>query len=190
MLIELVDIINGIEYNVPIDMEYDDNNQNLHIDLKAGTQKLNGNQVEQLVRFRHNNDGSTYPWDYGIEDYGRMKTQRGVIKTIAKQTIQLKHVWKVGEIVDTIGKNIETNLDLGMVKDYIPYGMEVNVDSIVSEQLPGVDDEILPVDSSSKVWFFFPDEEKTKEAVDKVFGREKVVDETNTNEVKPETNEV
>jgi hypothetical protein len=68
--------------------------------------------------------------------------------------------------------------------------MEINVEDIVSEQLPGVDDRILPVDSSGEVWFFFPDEEETIEIVDKVFGREKVVDETNTNEVKTETNEV
>ena len=39
-LIKLVDAIGGVEFNVPIDMKYDDPTQDLHIDLKAGEQVL------------------------------------------------------------------------------------------------------------------------------------------------------
>ena len=73
---ELVDIIGEVEFDVPINMDYDDDSQQLYIHLQKGIQKLNGDKVEQLVRFRHNNNGSTYPYEYGIEDYGRMRTQR------------------------------------------------------------------------------------------------------------------
>ena len=62
--IELVDAIGGVTFNVPIDMDYDDTSQDLHIHLKAGEQKLDGDKAEQLVRFRHNNDGTTYPEEY------------------------------------------------------------------------------------------------------------------------------
>lgn len=86
---ELVDIIGEVEFDVPINMDYDDDSQQLYIHLQKGIQKLNGDKVEQLVRFRHNNNGSTYPYEYGIEDYGRMRTQRELIKTILKQTVQL-----------------------------------------------------------------------------------------------------
>ncbi len=44
-----------MEFNVPIDMKYDDPTQDLHIDLKAGVQKLNGDKAEQLLRWRHSN---------------------------------------------------------------------------------------------------------------------------------------
>lgn len=50
-LIKLVDVIGGITFDVPIDMNYDDTSQNLHIHLKAGEQKLDGDKAEQLVRF-------------------------------------------------------------------------------------------------------------------------------------------
>ena len=63
-LVKLVDTIEGLDFNVPIDMNYDDSTQDLHIHLAAGYQTLNGAQVEQLVRFRHNNDGSSYPYSY------------------------------------------------------------------------------------------------------------------------------
>jgi len=59
-LVRLVDQMGGVEFNVPIDMDYDDWEQDLHIHLKAGMQKLNGDQAEQVLRFRHNNDGSSY----------------------------------------------------------------------------------------------------------------------------------
>jgi LCP family protein required for cell wall assembly len=74
-LIELVDIVGGVEFDVPIDMNYDDKSQNLHIHLKKGTQLIDGKKAEQLLRFRHNNDGTSYSTEYGDNDYGRMKTR-------------------------------------------------------------------------------------------------------------------
>lgn len=40
-------------------MKYTDKKQGLYINLKAGVQKLDGDKAEQVVRFRHNSDGST-----------------------------------------------------------------------------------------------------------------------------------
>lgn len=48
----LVDGLGGIEANPPQAMRYRDRSQNLSIDLQAGLQRLQGGQVEQLVRFR------------------------------------------------------------------------------------------------------------------------------------------
>lgn len=48
----LVDGLGGIEANPPQAMRYRDKSQNLSIDLQAGLQRLQGRQVEQLVRFR------------------------------------------------------------------------------------------------------------------------------------------
>ena len=55
-LIELVDATGGITFNVPINMDYDDKVQDLHIHLKAGEQLIDGDKAEQLLRFRHNNN--------------------------------------------------------------------------------------------------------------------------------------
>lgn len=162
-LVELVDLIGGIEFNVPIDMKYDDYSQDLHIDLKEGLQNLNGEKVEQVVRFRHNNDGSTYPSEYGIEDYGRMRTQRDVIKTIAKQTIQFKNVKEIGNILDLVEKYVKTNIKFSELKDYIPYAVNINMDTIQTEQLPG-ESKIL-----NGIWFFLNDKEETEQVVNTLF---------------------
>lgn len=162
-LVELVDAIGGVEFNVPIDMKYDDYSQDLHVNLKEGWQKLSGDQVEQLVRFRHNADGSTYSCEYGMEDFGRMRTQREVIMAIAKQTIQFKNIKEIGNIIDIAEKYVKTNMDIKSLKDYIPYAININPDDIKAEQLPGQPKYL------NGISFFLYDEEEAKVVVDELF---------------------
>jgi len=162
-LVELVNEIGGVQFNVPMDMKYDDYSQELHVNLKEGWQTLNGDQVEQLVRFRHNADGSTYSDEYGIEDFGRMKTQREVIMAIAKQTIQLKNIKEIGSILDIANKYVKTNMNFKDLKDYIPYAINMNTDNIKAVQLPGESDYL------NGISFFLHDEEETKELVNELY---------------------
>lgn len=161
---KLVDAIGGVEFDVPINMNYDDYGQDLHINLKQGLQKLNGSQAEQVVRFRHNNDGSTYPYEYGGEDYGRMRTQRNLIIAVAKQTIKFKNITEIKNIINIMQDEVKTNIDFNLVKDYVPYAINMNMDEIQTAQLPGVSE------LRHGGWFFFHDEEKTKEVVNELFG--------------------
>ena len=162
-LVELVDTIGGVDFYVPMDMKYNDEGQDLHIDLKEGWQKLNGSQVEQLVRFRHNANGSTYSYEYGMEDLGRMKTQREVIKAIVKQTIKFKNVKDIGKLIDITEKYVKTNMNLQDLKDYIPYAVKMNADEIRTEQLPGIPKYI------NGISFFVYDEDETEEMVNEMF---------------------
>lgn len=136
-LIKIVDIIGGVNFDVPIKMAYDDPTQNLHIHLNKGMQKIDGEKAEQLLRFRHNNNGSTYSQEYGDNDYGRMKTQREFIKETMKQTLQLKNITKAKKIISAVFENVNTNVEEGLIKQYLPYAIEFNTDSILMEQLPG-----------------------------------------------------
>lgn len=136
-LIKIVDIIGGVNFDVPIKMDYDDPTQNLHIHLNKGMQKINGEKAEQLLRFRHNNNGSTYSQEYGDNDYGRMKTQREFIKETMKQTLQLKNITKAKKIISAVFENVNTNVEESLIKQYLPYAIEFNTDSILMEQLPG-----------------------------------------------------
>ena len=101
-LIKLVDVIGGVEFDVPINMNYHDDTQGLSIELSKGLQVLDGNHAEQLLRFRKNDDGTGYPAEYGSDDIGRMKTQRNFIMATAKQTLQAKNIFKIKDIIDII----------------------------------------------------------------------------------------
>ena len=167
-LIKLVDTIGGVDFNVPIDMNYDDPTQDLHIHFDAGLQTLNGEQVEELVRFRHNNDGSTYSYEYGMEDYGRMHTQRDLITAVAKQTIQFKNVKEIGNVIDILQKYVKTNMNLMELKDYIPYALDMNTDNIKTGQLPG-ESQVL-----NGTWFFLHDAYETEKLINELFKLETV----------------
>lgn len=167
-LIKLVDAIGGVTFNVPIDMKYDDPTQDLHINLKAGEQVIDGDKAEQLLRFRHSNPDkngvmTTYPEEYGDNDTGRMRTQREFITATLKQTLKPENIFKIGEILDIANQNVETNLEIGYLKDYVPYAVEFNTENLQTDTVPGVNDK------ANSLWFFFPNEKEMNAIIQKLF---------------------
>ena len=164
--IQLVDAIGGVTFNVPIDMDYDDTSQDLHIHLKAGEQLLDGDKAEQLVRFRHNNDGTTYPEEYGDNDLGRMRTQREFMMAVLKQTAKVENIFKLGEILDVAEQNVTTNINFAVAKDYIPYIVEFNTENLFTATLPGT---TPPWDETNGVSIFVADENETEKMIQELF---------------------
>ena len=159
----LVDEIGGVYFDVPIDMHYTDRNQNLYIDLKAGYQLLDGDKAEQLVRFRHNSDGTTYPASYGTQDTGRMRTQRNFISALIKQTVTPNNILKLGEFIDIANKYVKTNIPIDLLKDYIPYAVEFPIDNLVTDALPGEAKQL------NGVWLYLTDTEEAQKMIAEQF---------------------
>lgn len=164
-LIKLVDVIGGVTFNVPIDMDYDDTSQDLHIHLKAGEQLLNGDKAEQLVRFRHNNNGTSYPEEYGDNDTGRMRTQREFIMAVMKQTLKPENIFKIGEILDVAKEYVITNIDFDVIKDYVPYAVEFNTENLLTDTLPGTNTN----KNTSGTWVYVVDKKATQEMIEELF---------------------
>lgn len=162
-LIQLVDAIGGVTFTVPIDMDYDDPTQDLHIHLEAGEQLIDGPKAEQLLRFRHNNDGTSYPTSYGDNDLGRMRTQREFIQVTMKQLLKAENIFKITQILDIVYKNVTTNLDLNAIKDYVPYAVEFSADNLRSGVLPGTPE------LCNKIWIYTADKTATKDLVNDLF---------------------
>jgi LCP family protein required for cell wall assembly len=97
----IVDILGGVQYDVPIDMDYDDPVQDLSIHLKAGEQLLDGAAVEGLVRFRSG---------YANADLGRIDTQQDLLKEAAKQKLSFKYIFKFPAVMAELNRNFSTNL--------------------------------------------------------------------------------
>ena len=176
-LIQLVDAIDGVTFNVPINMDYDDPTQNLHIHLKAGEQKLTGSQAEGLVRFRHNNNGTTYSTEYGDNDIGRMRTQREFITEVMKQTLKPENILKINKIAEIAFNNIQTNMTFNTIKDYIPYAVSFNTENLKTGVLPGVPE------LCNKVYIYTVNKKQTKEVVEELFGQEEEIIDENTNTI-------
>ena len=175
-LVELVDAIGGVEFDVPIDMDYDDSSQDLYIHLDKGYQKLNGEQAEWLVRFRKNNNGTSYPSSYGDNDIGRMRTQREFLKTVAKQMIQIKNITKLKSFIDIFKQNVTTNItNWSLLKEYIPYLVDFNTENIQAESLPGAPANFGTYNLS----FFVHNEKETKKLVEELFAEQNGTEESN-----------
>lgn len=169
VVIKLVDAIGGVTFNVPIDMKYDDPTQDLHIDLKAGEQLLDGAKAEQLLRFRHNNDMTTYPAEYGDNDIGRMRTQREFIQETMKQLLRVENIFKISELVDIAFNNINTNLDIDVIKDYVPYVVEFNPQDLKTGTLPGASEQC------NGIWIYTYNKTQTAKLVKTLFEDEEPI---------------
>lgn len=162
-LIKLVDAIGGVTFDVPIDMDYEDSSQDLYIHLKAGEQLIDGSKAEQLLRFRHNDDGTTYPSSYGQQDLGRMRTQREFIIATLKQTLKPQNIFKLKQIIDIMAEDVNTNMDISKLKSYVPYAVKFNAENIRTGVVPG------DVEMCNGVSLYIANSKKTEEMVADLF---------------------
>ena len=192
-LVELVDTIGGVEFDVPIKMVYDDEGQKLHIHLEKGLQVLNGDKAEQLVRYRKPNttgdkSGESYSEVYGNDDLGRMKTQRNFIKAVVEQAIQLKNITKIGSFIDIFKNNVTTNIkNWSLIKDYIPYALDFNTEDIQMETIPG-ESPAPPYKETNGISFFIANEKETKKLVQELFNKQNAVESEEQEENSNKTN--
>ena len=163
---EVVNTIGGVKFNVPINMDYDDTTQDLAIHIKAGEQVLNGEQAEGVVRFRHNNDMTSYPIEYGDNDIGRMRTQREFLKAVMQQTLKLENIFKLNQWLEILHKNVKTNIDFDVAKDYIPYAVEFSTENLLTDTLPGTTPDLR---KTNNVSIFVADKKKTQQLVEELF---------------------
>jgi LCP family protein required for cell wall assembly len=98
--IRLVDALGGIEVTVPKKMDYVDNTQHLNIHFLPGKQLLNGQHMEEYVRFRHDKLG----------DIGRVQRQQEVLKAIQWTLLQPQTISKLPDLMKIAKENIDTDL--------------------------------------------------------------------------------
>ena len=144
-------------------MNYEDETQDIHIQLEEGYQHIDGAKAEQLLRFRKNNDGTGYSREYGADDYGRMRTQREFITEFVKQSLTAKNVFKMGDIIDILQQYINTIFDFSGVKDYIPYLVSFDTSSIKTATLPGISEK------HNGVWIYLHDKEESETLINEMF---------------------
>ena len=100
--IKIVDIIGGVEFDVPYDMYHADADPDFHIDLKKGYQTLNGKKAIQLVRFRGTK----------LNDFGRINMQKDFLIAMLKQVKNKFTIDKATSIIKTAYDSLKTNMPL------------------------------------------------------------------------------
>lgn len=124
---ELVDLLGGVEVNVPYEMRYVDQTQGLNIDLQPGLQVLTGDQAEQFARFR--SDG------YG--DIGRVQRQQQLLRALRDRITNPSVVAKIPQAIQLIQSHIDTNLTIEEILALANFATELEQDDFRMVMLPG-----------------------------------------------------
>ena len=91
---KFVDAMGGLDVNVEKRMKYRDRRGNLNIDLQAGPQHLDGMQVMQYARFRHDAEG----------DFGRIRRQQQLLELFSKAFRNKRIISRIPAMLNTLDR--------------------------------------------------------------------------------------
>ncbi len=125
---ELVNLMGGVTFDVPMDMAYEDPSQDLFIDLKQGSQHLSGEQAMWLVRFRSG---------YAAADLQRVSVQRDFMKAALSQWKKPWNIFRVPAALSLLSGHTLTDMAWN---NFTWLGISVvlcGTDGLESDTLPG-----------------------------------------------------
>lgn len=152
-VISCVDLLGGVEVNVPFHMSYSDpyDDPPLYIDIPEGKQVLNGEQSLKFLRYRKG---------YSNQDLGRISAQQQFIKSALKRALGLKLPSLIKEAYSYIETNINVTDLLFMADDILGF----STDNIILTTLPGAE---TPLEGLS---FYIPDKDGIKAVAEGIYG--------------------
>ena len=126
--VEIVDALGGVEFDVPVDMFYNDPSQDLYIALEAGPQTLSGEEAMGLVRFRSG---------YADQDLGRIEVQRDFLRAMMSQTVSPEGLVKAPLLMKLLLEHTQTDLTTGNLLWLAETAALADLSGIETETLPG-----------------------------------------------------
>ena len=112
--VRLVDAVGGVDFNVPVNMNYEDPTQDLYIHFSKGMQWLSGSDALKVARCRQNSyfDEASGKWKtydaYSNADIGRTETQRNLLTAVLKKALSQPQNFVT--YYDIFLENVQTDL--------------------------------------------------------------------------------
>ncbi|BEP28185.1 LCP family protein [Helicovermis profundi] len=152
---DIIDVLGGIEVNVPFDMDYDDPyaEPELHIHLKKGKQLLDGQKSIEYLRWRKNNG------EYGDGDLGRINRQQNFMKSVVKKSFG----FKLPSVIKTAFNYVQTDAGLDEMIYYGSSAIGMDFGNLKTYRLPG--------EASENGSFYIHDPSKTEELLEQIYER-------------------
>lgn len=126
---KVMDVIGGIEVDVPRNMDYDDPTANppLHIHIKKGLQTIDSSNVEEYLRYRHG---------YSNGDIGRIQVHQDFVKKVLRECLKAGNILDVAKVAV---ENVESDITYSMAISVATKALGLSSDSLNSYVLPGSD---------------------------------------------------
>ncbi len=136
----IIDSVGGIEFDVPMRMNYYAPDQDFRIDLQPGPQLLDGAKAEQLLRFRQNSDGT----GYARGDLQRIEVQQEFMKKFFEKVTSLDSIISNPKAYFTaLTKYVDTNFTITDAVKYVGELKEIDVTNTKTYTLPHIDQKRL-----------------------------------------------
>lgn len=143
--IELVDLLGGVEVNVPVRMYRPSEN----IDLQPGRQILNGEDALGFARYRNTSGG----------DLDRAQHQQEILEALRKKVFSPGAIVKIPELIGIAAEYIDTDISRSEMLEMAAHVEKFKEQELVASTLPG---EIAKIDG---LWYYIAEEEKIPEIV-------------------------
>ena len=162
---EVVDGIGGVEINIPFDMNYTDEAQNLNINLKKGTHLLSGEEALLFIRYRDT---------YLEGDIGRIDAQKIFISAFINKAKKALTPAAIVSIAKKSIQNFQTDMSakafLSLCKSFAANSYEFSISYIT---LPG---ESAKDNSDTGLWYYVLNREATIDVLKKYYSQDFVPD--------------
>ena len=133
--VAIVDAVGGVDFEVPVDMDYEDFVQDLYIHFEKGMQHLDGQKALELVRCRN---------AYINQDIGRMQTQQNFLTALAAKVLKVGSISKMQEFAAIFNRYAKTDLKL---ENIIWLG-----ERLLSMKLDNLSFETIPIHDNSYMY--------------------------------------
>ncbi len=149
---KVIDILGGVDIDVPEDMDYDDPDQDLYIHIKEGPQHLDGEEALHFVRFREYVDG----------DISRIRAQELFLRALADKVMRIATVTKVPKLINDMLPYVLTDLTNDDIMYLASIGLGIKPENVKMAILPGEHGYI------GDISYWLVDSEKAAQMVDEV----------------------
>jgi len=106
--VQIIDVLGGVEIDVPFYMRYSDPYQNLFIDIPPGIQMLDGTNAMHFARFR-----LAAPGYKAVTDFDRIEHQQQLLMSLLKTTLRPANFLNIPELARLADDMLVTDLELG-----------------------------------------------------------------------------
>jgi LCP family protein required for cell wall assembly len=127
--VSLINAIDGVDFFVPVNMNYHDPYQDLSINFTRGMQRLNGQQALEVLRFRN--------YASGAADIARIETQQDFLTSAAQQILARRSSISILELADIFLRNVRTDMSLDNLIWFGRRFLELDADNINFHVMPG-----------------------------------------------------
>ena len=138
IFVELIDAVDGVDFDVPVHMAYDDPAQDLHIHYEPGLQHLTGQQALEVVRCRKNSDGPEGHRIYDAypdADIGRTRTQQALLTEVAKKVVS--NPQKIRSYLELFMEYVDTSLTFNNLLWLAQPALSFDFENLTTATFPG-----------------------------------------------------